>query len=610
MRKILVIIFLLFFISSFCQDTVALTLGKKQSFFLTRNNSKNFNIRVLGGKSYKIICEQKGIDIVLKLKSKEGKELLSQDSPNGRYGPEIINFSTKNSGDFTVTLEPLLQDGNSNKGKVTILMKEEITDKLLINRTLSPKQMSEDLDIFRKIREEANSGLYAYRTKRQIDSIYTWAENESEHSRTISEFYMILLTLTDFEGSNHNGTELPYDITYYLPGDQYFPLFLKWVNNKAVVNNDNFQIPLGAEIKSINGFSVEEIQKRFYKYYPTDGYNLSAKQRLSLENSFGWLYPFEFGNSDKFNIEFTRPYSNISETISLESVDAEKNNELYFSRHSAQLDSLTDFNIQEKYSIKELSDNTALLNFRIFDMAANEEDPQYKVYSDFLDSIFIKLKKQNFKHLIIDIRGNPGGNDPTYEKAFTYLTNKPFKENIEAFIIFNNLPYPEHFKWNSTDKQNQKRELREIEKYLRSTFPDKNHNKFYQDPRFNPAYYPNENKFEGNIYLIIDENVGSAASHFASLIRAYTDAIIVGTETSGGYYRHNGHYPVEYILPNSQIVTRFSIVSVTQDAIFKDNQPIGRGIIPDHNVPQTLEDFLINEDTQIKYILKLIEGNK
>lgn len=31
------------------------------------------------------------------------------------------------------------------------------------------------------------------------------------------------------------------------------------------------------------------------------------------------------------------------------------------------------------------------------------------------------------------------------------------------------------------------------------------------------------------------------------------------------------------------------------------------GIIPDHEVKQTLEDFLQNKDTQFEYTLKLIE---
>ena len=67
---------------------------------------------------------------------------------------------------------------------------------------------------------------------------------------------------------------------------------------------------------------------------------------------------------------------------------------------------------------------------------------------------------------------------------------------------------------------------------------------------------------------------------------------------------------VEYVLPNSKIKTRFSVVFVNQDVVSKPSQPIGRGIIPDYEVSQTLEDFIKNEDSQMKFVLKLVEGKK
>ncbi|HZW62806.1 MAG TPA: peptidase S41, partial [Flavobacteriaceae bacterium] len=81
----------------------------------------------------------------------------------------------------------------------------------------------------------------------------------------------------------------------------------------------------------------------------------------------------------------------------------------------------------------------------------------------------------------------------------------------------------------------------------------------------------------------------------------------IGVETAGGYYVHNGHSPLVYELPNSKIKTQFSMVNVVQDAPKKDDQPTGRGIIPDYEVWQTLNDFLKQRDTQMEFTLKLIE---
>ena len=64
---------------------------------------------------------------------------------------------------------------------------------------------------------------------------------------------------------------------------------------------------------------------------------------------------------------------------------------------------------------------------------------------------------------------------------------------------------------------------------------------------------------------------------------------------------------LDNILPNSKIKYEFSIVNLNQDVPFKEKQPFGRGVIPDYNIEQTLPDFLNNKDTQMEFLLKLIE---
>lgn len=597
------------------QKTSLLTINHKKIFTVSQSGASNFTLKLEKGKSYQITVEQKGIDVELRLKDPAGTEIAYQDSPNGKYGPEIIDLSVKNQTNFVLSVQPLKDEHNSLKGKCSVSVTETAVQdqNTIISQLMDPLEMKEDLQVFRNIREKANSGFYRYRTPAQIDSIFNWAFSQIRNPLSINEFHKIVMTLTDFEGSNHNNTRLPHSPSMYISKETgYFPFHFRKIGDKMIVNYEGGEIPLGSEILSINGMSATELRQRFSKYYTTDGYNETANDKACIENSYGWIFPFEMGNFDTFDITYKTPYSDDVQKISLPSVDKQKNSARYINRYSAKQDSLLDFDFQEKYSFRRISPQTALLNFRIFTMASNAEDPEFKVFSNYLDSLFLSFKLNNTQNLIIDIRNNPGGNDPTYEKVFSYLTDHPFRENTEAYILFNKLPYPHHYKWNSCDKGNVKRELAELNDYLQTTFSVRKDGdtKYYQDQKFNPVYYPDSNRFRGNIYLLINEDVGSAASHFASLIRGHSNATIVGVETSGGYYGHNGHFPVEYVLPNSKITTRFSIVHVTQDAPNKSSQPAGRGIIPDHEVHQTLEDFIRHEDTQMNYVLKLIENSK
>ena len=123
-----------------------------------------------------------------------------------------------------------------------------------IDDSFSQEKMLKDLEVFKDIRLKANSGLYKYRTKKQIDSIYNWADEEIKQSSSYLDFYNIICQLTNFEGSLHNNTNLPKKLSQSLKNEEsgYFPYPIKHIENKWIVNQAKGIIPLGAEIISIN----------------------------------------------------------------------------------------------------------------------------------------------------------------------------------------------------------------------------------------------------------------------------------------------------------------------------------------------------------------------
>lgn len=342
---------------------------------------------------------------------------------------------------------------------------------------------------------------------------------------------------------------------------------------------------------------------------PADGFTITEKLSGSVDRSFGIRYLLEYGIKDSFAVTFTPPYSASVQSVTFPAVLLAERDKNVADRHSAPVDSVIDYHIPPAYSFRMIDSSTALLNFRIFSMATGLDDPAFPVYVRFIDSLFMLLDKNKVPNLIMDIRGNPGGSDPTFEQPMMYLTDKPFKENTLAYIIFDTAPYEEYFWGISTSVKMPKEEFAEGKKFLASYYPRLANGKNFQNPKYNPVYYPKQPAFKGKLYLLIDENVASAASHLASLVKAYANnATIVGVETVGGYYGHNGHIPFVYQLPNSKIKTKFSIVYVVQDAPPKADQPEGRGIMPDYEVWPTFDDFMKNKDTQMEFVLKMIRS--
>lgn len=478
-----------------------------------------------------------------------------------------------------------------------------------IDDAFSQEKMRKDLEVFKQTRESANSGLYKYRTKQEIDSIYHWANEQIKKSSTYRDFYNIICQLTDFEGSSHNSTRLPKKYTKSLKEETsgYFPYPLKYIEMKWVLNYAEGEIPLGAEIVSINNNKIEDIIPNLYKYYTTDGVNTTGK-RIVLEPNFGKLYRNHYGLVNQFSVAYKPNNSNEIITTTLKSISYKGYTKNVSKRYSRPFDYVNykDWKEDEVYDYKIINAKTAILTVNDFGMG-NEKDPMHLRYAAFLDSVFTDVKQREICNLIVDVRYNGGGDDPNDLITYSYLTNRNFQENKQAWISFKKIPYvkyaytkvPRIFRPFGVGKYN-----REFQK----EFPKEVDGKFYQDETSNDhkVRIPNKNTFNGTIYLLISPRVASAGSLFAAMVAGNENSIVIGEETMGGYYGHNGHTPLGYVLPKSKIETFFYAVNLEQDVPKKSNQMYNRGIIPDYEITQTYDDYLNQKDTQMEFVLKLI----
>lgn len=479
-----------------------------------------------------------------------------------------------------------------------------------IDDSFPQEKMLKDLEVFKNIRLEANSGLYKYRTKQEIDSIHSWAKKEIQNSLTYLDFYNIIYQLTDFEGSLHNSTNLPTKISSALQDENsgYFPYPIKYIENKWIINYDKGSIPLGAEIISINSLKIGAIIKSLNKYYTTDGVNKTGK-RIGIERHFSKYYRLNYGLNNQFIIEYK---TRTSEDVKKEKFSSISYGSYYKNvskRYSRSFDTFNyrDWKENETYSFKTINNETGILAINSFGLG-DEKDPRHLRYVSFLDSVFTAIKNNKINNLIVDVRHNGGGNDPNDLVTYSYLTNRNFSENKQAWISFKKIPYLKYY------DSKVPRFLRPfgVGKYNREfqkDFPEERNGKFYQNATSvdHLIRKPNQNAFSGNIYLLIGPRVASAGSLFAAMVAGNENTVVIGEETMGGYYGHNGHNDLEYVLPKSKLEISFSVVNLEQDVPKKENQIYNRGIIPDYNVTQTYEEYLQQKDSQINYVLNLIK---
>ncbi|MBE3579429.1 MAG: S41 family peptidase [Caldanaerobacter subterraneus] len=212
-----------------------------------------------------------------------------------------------------------------------------------------------------------------------------------------------------------------------------------------------------------------------------------------------------------------------------------------------------------------VKDKVAYLKIPEMKMSQNDIEEDGKEIYNFFREI------KDYPYLIIDIRGNGGGN-------VTYWI-----ENIVKPLVYKKITYRTYTVVKNYDIK--------YTKTLDKLPKDKNYPPELKDDfgYFAEISYTVTPKnyvgFKGKIYLLTDAGVYSAAESFASFAKATKWATVVGTPTSGGL----GFNPDLLILPNSGLIVRYpNNMALNPDGTA--NEEVGTQ--PDIYVEESYDDFV------------------
>jgi len=206
------------------------------------------------------------------------------------------------------------------------------------------------------------------------------------------------------------------------------------------------------------------------------------------------------------------------------------------------------------------------------------------------------IEIEDFEKLIIDIRGNGGGNNEYWknivgllsERGYTYMYYSLFKKNAISNLDFYKISGIKSIDY--LDKEI----LEKLPSYVKEEF------KFFRPYviRVNAGDPWDEIKFKGKVYLLVDKGTGSAADNFAAFAKDTGFAILVGEPTSGT--RANALIPM-VSLPISGFVVNYS-----RDLVLNADGTINMEV---KTTPHILvDDPTYNEDfTKDKCIQAVIE---
>lgn len=188
---------------------------------------------------------------------------------------------------------------------------------------------------------------------------------------------------------------------------------------------------------------------------------------------------------------------------------------------------------------------------------------------------FESLDLVRFDTIIIDLRGNPGGEFETMARILCKLCGTIYAENgnmnlCSQMLLFKESPYYAYYK--DVFKLS-KSEIRQIEKKGKSLLkPFAASEDLLHATKTSAA-------FGGKIFVLVDGCTGSSAEEVTLLLRQnFENATVLGIETAGAV-AYGG--PLPAILPNSKIQIHVTQFQTIEAALFEDLLDPEEGIQPD-----------------------------
>jgi C-terminal processing protease CtpA/Prc len=311
------------------------------------------------------------------------------------------------------------------------------------------------------------------------------------------------------------------------------PIITRLIDGKMIVTevlNDELReirgIKRGLEIVKINGIDVHE-------YVSTN------------------IKPFVFSSTEQWTnlLAYGREATRGKRSESIHLTFKDGNNRIFESTISH---SMSENNLPPKplFDFNVLENNIGML--RIDDFWRDN-------FTAHFDAIYEKILATDA--LIIDIRGNGGGNSNNSEYVLSHLTNESFK--MSAWSSPNYIP--------AFASWNRPRGWHIGEPWIGQSIKNKS---FYNKP----------------VAVLIDESTFSAAEDFCVGFRNMKRGNIIGTPSGGS----TGN-PIGFTLPRGGFV----LLCTKKDTYPDGTEFVGVGILPDIEVRETVSSFLSKAETGI-----------
>ncbi|MEO1051121.1 MAG: S41 family peptidase [Bacteroidota bacterium] len=391
-----------------------------------------------------------------------------------------------------------------------------------------------------------------------------------------------------------------------LTKSKLFPLPIKIIGNKVVVNSSDAEVPFGSIIRAINGTSINDILEPFIKHDD----DTFAKRRL--ESQFSLAHLIKQGSFETFQIDYTAPSNpdeNLQKTVAGIDFGTYRNvfSETVFPLHRDKLQNLINTHLYEKDRTYYLQLNSFNWDSEIKQGLFNFLSTGHKSFDKKFNDIFKEISDSKAENLIIDLRFNMGGNVKVPGVLYSYIAQNTFTEDISVAIQDFEIPNKEYVTKISGDKVGNAKEVGKFIKRYQKYFTPEGDSRYVWAIVDNETRQPSKNAFKGKVYLLVGGNSVSASAYFAALFKSQKRGVIIGEQMGGSYLSLSAGQILTYQLPTTKIELETPIMEVNFSDQLYQNIKTDR-VAPDVKFEEDehYQYFVLKKDIAVEKVMEQI----